>query len=196
MKLYRTVIWILFAALLATGISGEIFGQQSEYLEDEGESLWEEEMYMEASGADFETQEGKYMSEEEIQLAEEEAIKAGVPTLDLAAAIDQDKEMMPDNIMYGVGTGAMLGVWLAFSMGEADREQAKYVTVGILSGGLLGVFLGTKSILMPQSTGASNLPRREYPSDPGIHDGFPAYKSRLASRIKNSPLQLNFQFKF
>lgn len=82
--------------------------------------------------------------------------KAGIPSIDLAAALERDVQMLPDNILYGVGTGAMLGGWLALVQGKNARENVSYVTIGILLGALLGVSIGNKTLFISSSTPLDN----------------------------------------
>ncbi len=122
------------------------FAQEIEYLDDEGTSLWEEEQFLDVTGQEFETEDHQYVGEEEVQAAEEAAKKVGVPGVNLVAAIEQDKKLLPDNILYGVGTGALIGGWWALTQGKDSRTNISYVTMGVLGGALLGVAVGAKSI--------------------------------------------------
>ena len=93
----------------------------------------------------YNTNDGQYIAEEEIQ-AQEEALKAAQGSgLDIASALEKDKKLLPDNIMYGMGTGAVIGGWFALWSGNDGRENVQYLSVGILAGVLLGITVGTKS---------------------------------------------------
>ncbi len=131
------------------------FSQDVNYLEDEGDSLWEEQQFLDVTGQEFQTEDAQYVGEEEVLAAEEAAKKAGLPSIDLASALERDVEMLPDNILYGVGTGALLGGWLALVQGENARENVSYITIGVLLGALLGVAVGNKTLFI--SSGAAPI---------------------------------------
>lgn len=124
------------------------FSQEIDYLEDEGSSLWEEQQFLDVTGQEFETEDAQYVGDEEVLAAEEAAQRAGLPSANLAAALERDVQMLPDNILYGVGTGAMLGGWLALVQGNSARENVSYLTIGMLLGALLGVGIGNKTLLL------------------------------------------------
>lgn len=147
---------ITFLTLIAfiTGITPSFaLAQEIDYLEDDGDSLWEEEKFLDVTGSEFETGDTQYVGEEEVKAAEAARKAAGIPTIDLAAALEKDKEMLPDNIMYGVGTGAMIGGWFALVQGGTARDNVRYLTVGILAGVLLGTAVGNKALFMQRAPG-------------------------------------------
>jgi len=132
-----------------------ILAQEAGYLEDEGSSLWEEQQFLDVTGEEFATEDAQYVGEEDVEAAKEAARRAGIPSIDLASALEREKEMLPDNIMYGIGTGAMLGGWFALTQGEEARENVRFLTVGTLIGALLGVAVGYKSLFMTPTAGLS-----------------------------------------
>ena len=125
-----------------------LIAQDAGYLEDEGSSLWEEQQFLDVTGEEFMTEDAQYVGEEDVEAAKEAARKAGLPSIDLASALDREKQMLPDNIMYGIGTGAMLGGWFALTQGKEARQNVQYLTVGTLIGALIGVAVGYKSLFM------------------------------------------------
>ncbi len=135
-----TIITLLF--------SGICFAQDVDYLEDDGTSLWDEEGFIDSVGGldeQFNTSDGQYIAEEELA-AQQEAIRASEGSgLDIAAALEKDKQLLPDNILYGIGTGSVIGGWFALWSGKSGRENVQYISVGILAGVLLGITVGTKS---------------------------------------------------
>jgi hypothetical protein len=133
------------------------FSQDTRYLEDEGEYLWEEQQFLDVTGEEFKTEDSQYVGDEEVKAAREAAKRAGVPSIDLAAALERDKEMLPDNIMYGIGTGALIGGWFALVEGGNARDNVRYLTIGTLVGALLGVAIGYKSLFTPQGPEISSL---------------------------------------
>ncbi|MBU3915154.1 hypothetical protein KKA14_06430 [bacterium] len=186
---------LLFSSLIVISHSG-LYAQERnpEYLEDDGTTLWEEEKFLDATGQEFETDSTQYVGEEEVQAAEEAAKKSGIPNINIAAALEQDKEMMPDNIIYGIGTGAMLGGWFALVQGNDARENVRYLTVGILLGAGLGFLVGSKSLFLQIGPSASNQYehlqfQKRNPFDTGQNQ-------QKSSQTKDSLARIDFQFKF
>lgn len=143
---------------------GTSFAQDVDYLEDDGTSLWEEEGFIDSVGdldEQYNTNDGQYVAEEEIQ-AQEEALQAAQGSgLNIADALEKDKKLLPDNIMYGMGTGAVIGGWFALWSGKGGRENVQYLSVGILAGVLLGITVGTKSFY--QDPIVVNYPETDFP---------------------------------
>lgn len=162
LKSLTTLLTLLF--FLASITQPCVFAQEIDYLEDEGESLWEEEKFLDVTGSEFETGDTQYVGEEDVKAAEAARKAAGIPTIDLAAALEKDKEMLPDNIMYGVGTGAMIGGWFALVQGGTARDNVRYLTVGILAGVLLGTAVGNKALFMQRAPGAAFNPKQSNPN--------------------------------
>ena len=151
MKLQSFVTLLTLVAFIVCSLQPIGFAQSAGYLEDEGDSLWEEEKFLDVTGSEFETEDTQYVGEEQISAAEEARKRAGLPTIDLAAALEKDKEMLPDNIMYGIGTGAMIGGWFALVEGGTARDNVRFLTMGVLVGVLLGVAIGNKSLFIQQT---------------------------------------------
>ena len=135
-------------SLLLTLFAPLALSQTYDYVEDEGISLWEEEGFIDSTGeeSEFETEDGQYVSEEEVKLQEEAMRRAQVPGLNVAEALEKDKKLLPDNILYGIGTGVVIGGWFALLQGENARQNVQFVSVGIVGGVLLGIMVGTKSL--------------------------------------------------
>jgi hypothetical protein len=195
MKTLQSILLTILIASLAFGFGPSAYAQSGYgYLEDDGASLWVEGEFVDTTGMEFETTDAEYVGEEQVRAAEAAAKRAGLPTIDLAAAIEQDKELMPDNLIYGVGTGAVIGGWLALVQGESARENVRYVSVGIVAGVLLALAVGTKSLY--QTPGYSY--RQPDRSGPDIAQGFqaPAFSLDVLP-IQGEPLaKLNFRFSF
>lgn len=66
---------VLIIFLLVT-IQPCVFSQDINYLEDEGDSLWEEQQFLDVTGQEFQTEDAQYVGEEEIQAAEDAAKKS------------------------------------------------------------------------------------------------------------------------
>lgn len=162
-SIYSVVIVIL--TFLIT--NGPCFAQDINYLEDDGSSLWEEEGFIDSTGSldeQFNTNDGQYVSEEEIKAQEAALRNAQGSGLDIASALEKDKQLLPDNIMYGMGTGAVIGGWFALWAGKGGRENVQYLSVGILAGVLLGITVGTKSFY--QDPVAIDYPQNDFSNQP------------------------------
>lgn len=143
---------LILAIFVTTSVHPALYAQDDGYLEDEGSSLWQEQQFLDVTGQEFTTEDAQYVGEEDVAAAQEAARRAGLPSLDLASALEREKEMLPDNIMYGIGTGAMLGGWFALTQGEEARENVRFLTVGTLIGALLGIAVGNKSLFLGQTS--------------------------------------------
>lgn len=142
-QLYLFVITLFLTLYTHIAIAEEPF-----YVEDEGLSLWEEEGFIDATGeeSEFEIEDGKYVSEEEVRLREEALKKMRGPEVDIAAALKADKKLLPDNILYGIGTGVVIGGWFALLQGKNARQNVQYISLGIVVGVSLSILVGTKSL--------------------------------------------------
>ncbi len=145
----RLLVLVLF---LIYSIQPALYAQNTGYLDDEGSSLWEEQQFLDVTGQEFATEDAQYVGEEDVVAAQEAARRAGLPSLDLASALEQEKQLLPDNIMYGIGTGALLGGWLALTQGKEARQNVSYLTIGTLIGALLGVAVGNKALFLGRAS--------------------------------------------
>jgi len=185
MKQIRLLLSILTIFCFLFNLSSPALAQNRGYLEDEGSYLWEEQQYHDSTGREFETTDTQYVGEQEAKEAEAAARISGRPSIDLAAALEKDKELLPDNIVYGIGTGAVIGGWLALVQGENARDNVRFLSVGVITGILLGMAVGTKSLYIPQGQSVSKLETNSLP-----------FQLDLAL-VKNRTLpRINFQFKF
>jgi|APSaa5957512622_1039677.scaffolds.fasta_scaffold30932_2 hypothetical protein len=187
-----TVIFTVFSLTFASFS----YAQQGTYLDDEGATLWEEETFTDVTGQEFETIDRQYVGEEQIKAAEEARKKAGLPTVDIAAAIEKDKQLMPDNIVYGIGTGAVIGGWLALVQGQDARQNVQYLSVGVLVGALIGMLIGTKSLYLPPAQANSLIDvlptmEQEYKTR-----GFSSVNADYADVSRSPKFNLSVQFNF
>jgi hypothetical protein len=194
MKTLQTILLTILIVSLSLGLGPAAYAQSGYgYLEDEGASLWVEGEFMDTTGMEFETTDAEYVGEDQVRSAEAAARRAGLPTIDLAAAIEQDKELMPENIVYGIGTGAVIGGWLALVQGESARENVRYVSVGVVAGVLLALAVGTKSLY--QTPGYSYR-QPDRPNLSAAPNRTPAFSLDVLP-TPNAPLaKLNFRFSF
>ncbi len=170
------------------------FAQNPDYLEDEGDSLWEEQQFLDVTGEEFTTDDAQYVGEEQIKQAQEAAERAGLPSIDLAAALERDQEMLPDNIMYGIGTGALIGGWFALVEGGDSRENVRFLTVGTLAGALLGIAIGNKALLMsqaPNDKSSTGIAANETNSNPDTN-GQVQPSFQITPKMAKFNLKVNF----
>ena len=118
------------------------------YMEDNGSNLWQQDNFTDPSDANtaLDTSSNEYVGEEEVQAFQEAARSAQGPGINLAAALEKDKQYLPDNIMYGLGTGLTIGGWFALLQGSSARDNTRYIGLGLVGGALLGIAIGTKSV--------------------------------------------------
>lgn len=191
-------LFVINPAVFAQDIS---YAEDIEYLEDEGDSLWEQERFLDTTGEEFQTEDAQYVGEEEIEAAEAAAKRAGLPTADLAKALEQDKEMLPENIKYGVGTGVMIGGWFALIEGGDARDNVRFVSIGVLVGAGLGFLLGSKALFIPSNPAAA----MNYPAGNDLRRNSlfaSAESGKSGTSLKSgfsffpTPNSLNFQWNF
>lgn len=175
---------ILFGFSL-TGVCQGIGGQDlgTGYLEDEGTSLWDEGGFMDDTGEN----DGQYLEEDEVRAQEAAALRAMKedPSIDIVKALEQDRALLDDNIIYGVGTGVTIGGWLALLYGNNARQNVQYVSLGIISGVILGVLLGTKSLYQSALDPYETMPIEGYQP-----------KQTPLNSSENMLARLDFQIRF
>src|SRR3989339_145228 len=157
--LLLALLWVAFFAL-------EARAQSPSYLEDEGSSLWQQDSFIESDGSEGLGEGGsggEYVGDEELRNLEEAARNAQTPQLNLAAQLEKDKELLPDNIIYGLGTGLAMGGWYALLAKKGARENAQYLGGGAVLGLLLGLAVGTKSVYQPLLRGSNDPPQPSLP---------------------------------
>ncbi|NQU63642.1 MAG: hypothetical protein HQ517_05080 [SAR324 cluster bacterium] len=194
MRLNQALLITLTISVICSYSISTVFAQSSRYLEDDSNSLWEEQGYLDATGREFETSDNQYVGEQEIKEAEEAAKRSGLPTIDLVAALEKDKQLMPDNIVYGIGTGAVIGGWLALVQGKNARENVRFISVGIISGLLLGMAVGTKSLYIRPGQPISWLNKDHSP--PSKSASSPPFQLDFIRKKTDTLAQLNFRMTF
>ena len=139
----------IFSVTLLILMGNSAFAQTGGgYMEDNGSSLWQQDNFIDPSDANaaLDTSSNEYVGEEEVQAFQEAARSAQGPGINLAAALEKDKQYLPDNIMYGLGTGLTIGGWFALLQGSSARDNTRYIGLGLVGGALLGIAIGTKSV--------------------------------------------------
>lgn len=132
---------------------------QDGYIQNEGTSLWKkDENFIDEldkadsvtgemekqMDSDFETGGGQYLNEDDLLKTDEGQIVSQNQVT--AAALDESKRMLDQNIYYGLATGGMIGGWMALINSNDGRGNARWIGSGIVLGGLLGFMIGTKAV--------------------------------------------------
>ena len=130
------------------------FGQQG-YIEDIGTSLWEENNFIDSLESEneesaeeipeLETGSGDYISEEEIteQIQQEQKEDSKI---NFGAAIEESKQNLKSNLIYGAATGLLIGGWYTLIQPGDSRSNLRNLGAGAVLGTLLGLAIGTKKI--------------------------------------------------
>jgi len=152
------VKYIFLAILFIAFFTLELQAQTSGYLEDEGSNLWNQESFIESNQNEesFGEAGGDYIGDGELKSLEAAAARSKGPGMDLAAQLEKDKKLLPDNILYGLGTGVMIGGWFAILQGKNARDNTRYLGMGVVVGTLLGMAIGTKSVYQPLLRGSND----------------------------------------
>ena len=61
---------------------------------------------------------------------------------------DERQNMIP-NVAYGVGTGFIIGGWLAVLTANTRRDTLASIGSGIVLGGVVGALIGSRAIILP-----------------------------------------------
>lgn len=179
--------------------------EELEYIEDEGSNLWDQGVIFRdddtGKGMTLEGEqqagEGEYITEEEVEALEAAEEELGATFQFDEEAMAREREMLMENLKYGVGTGLLIGGWMALvknlSEGSTARDNARFIGLGIVSGALLGMAIGNKS-MYAQRLRADNLNFEEPPNQ---------YNHQLAKTSEwsltfpdNSTTSLNYQIRF
>ena len=62
-----------------------------------------------------------------------------------------EKEQLPFNGAWGAGTGLLIGGWIALINDGSNRETQRSIGLGIVLGTLVGLAVGTKSLIAPNA---------------------------------------------
>lgn len=65
--------------------------------------------------------------------------------------LSQERKNLPLNFGYGVGTGLMIGGWFALLTAGTSRDTLRSIGLGIVLGGVMGVVIGTRAVITPDS---------------------------------------------
>ncbi len=72
----------------------------------------------------------------------------------------EEKANFAPNVLYGVGTGLMIGGWFALLTATTSRDTLRSIGLGIVLGGVMGAVIGGRSVITP------NAPRPEITEEP------------------------------
>ena len=130
------------------------------------ESLEQEDVFTQDDNAFFEDQsfgtedtgslsqepdftEGNKFVDEQLIPADQRSLTEGGRRLQLT--LGKERDTLPLNIAWGAGTGLLIGGWLAL-IGEGDNRQTqRSIGLGIVTGILLGIAVGTRTVFNPES---------------------------------------------
>ena len=122
------------------------FGVPNDFLEP---GLLEEEGEYDPF-ADPEEEDNNYLDDNAFGVDTEQAIKESL--LDQGVLMQKEKKEGISNILYGAGTGLMIGAWTAFITSEnTTRTQWRTIGTSTVLGGFIGAMLGTRSIWDPNA---------------------------------------------
>ncbi len=163
---------------------GSGFGGNGEFAESEDVFLEDAEQTGGPGAEDF-TSGGEFIEESRLSISERDAITEGGRRAQLRLV--GEKEMLPFNGGWGAGTGLLIGGWFALIREGGNRETLRSIGLGIVIGTLVGIAVGTKSLLVPDAPQPISLYSPRFDSDAG---------RLLAYGPTTSIAILNLQFSF
>ena len=138
------------------------FAQDGQYFEDESSGMWESETFIDDTGTSMPGESSSMEDDlsDEDYVDESEVIDMNLQDkpsqeIDIAAALDKEKDLLPLNVAYGAASGLFIGGWLAFVWAKSSRDKARAVGSGVVLGALVGLAVGTKAVYMPPNTYSS-----------------------------------------
>ena len=66
-----------------------------------------------------------------------------------------ERDMLPMNIAWGAATGGLIGSWFAITQGGNQRATLRAVGLGLVLGAALGLTVGMRSVINPNSVRAA-----------------------------------------
>lgn len=152
-------------ALFYLVASPALFAQQDFLFEDDSLDTFEEEVFIDDVDlnelqleSDFEedfnsnsnrVQEDQYIDEDIISDETQELLQESL--VQRRDFLEEEKANFVPNILYGVGTGLIIGGWFAFLTANTSRETLRSIGLGVVLGGLMGSVLGSRSIITPNA---------------------------------------------
>ncbi|MBF0288240.1 MAG: hypothetical protein HQM14_10510 [SAR324 cluster bacterium] len=65
--------------------------------------------------------------------------------------LSEEKANFAPNVLYGVGTGLMIGGWFALLTATTSRDTLRSIGLGIVLGGVMGAVIGGRSVINPNT---------------------------------------------
>jgi hypothetical protein len=164
------------------------------------ESLEQEDLFAEDENVFFEDREGDGFGvpspdqdftesgrfvDETLVPADRGAVTRGARQRQLT--LGRDRESLAPNMAWGAGTGLLIGGWFALISEGDNRETQRSIGLGIVTGILLGVAIGTRSVFNPDA------PRPVTATPPPSSDG-PRFSPLVATDAKGA--QVGFRMTF
>lgn len=149
---------VLLGHLLLAGATPAFAQFFDESLEQEDLFVEEDAAFAEDSGAqDF----GQPTSPEQDftesnRFVDESLLPSGGPGTtvggrQLQLTLGRDRETLPLNVAWGAGTGLLIGGWFALINEGDNRQTQRSIGLGIVAGILLGIAVGTRTVLDPNA---------------------------------------------
>ena len=118
------------------------FDQQEEFDE-------EEQADEEGTGFEDGEQQDDYVDEDILPDNTQELLNQALRARQ--AFLQQEKANFAPNILYGVGTGLIIGGWFALLTANTSRDTLRSIGLGIVLGGVMGSIIGGRSVLTPDA---------------------------------------------
>lgn len=138
-----------------------------------------------ASEQDY-TEGNKYVDENLVPLSQR------IPTQSsrrLQLSLGAERQTLPLNVAWGAGTGLLIGGWFALIGQGNNRQTQRSIGMGIVTGILLGMAVGTRTLFDPNAPKAAQVGDNAPPPDEGSH------VTPLVALNKTNP-QVGFQLRF
>lgn len=125
----------------------DLFIQDEDQYFEEG--LGQGQMGPGGTGTEPDYTEGQRFVDESLIPPSQRGLTVGARQLQLT--LGQERETLPLNVAWGAGTGLLIGGWFAL-IGEGDNRQTqRSIGLGIVTGILLGMVVGTRTVFNPDA---------------------------------------------
>lgn len=172
-----SVMVLHFMVVAATPVHAQFFDDSQD---QEDAFVQDEDTYFEdtgtgslpadqATGAPTEqdyTEGNKYIDENLVPLQQR------IPTETsrrLQLTLGSERQTLPLNVAWGAGTGLLIGGWFALIGQGNNRQTQRSIGLGIVSGILLGLAVGTRSLFNPHAPQPAKVGANAPPPDEGSH---------------------------
>lgn len=127
-------------------------------------------------------QEDQYFDEDVLSDGTHEALESAL--LERQDFFVAERANFVPNILYGVGTGLIIGGWLALLSAKTSRDTLRSIGLGIVLGGVMGSVIGGRSVITPDAPRPQEVPAED-----------PAPQGKLLPP-KTQGLTVSFQWSF